>query len=286
MLAAELQRHDALVASGTMLAAALKRHDELVASGAAPAPSHPTATIPTGHYHFGWRGGTIAVELRAGGVFWCRKFPAAASYAVEGDTVKIDWGRFGKYELNAKSGDAGAGVTAVLMGSVAGSDATDDWRTATFVRPFTPQEELLSGSAWELHHEGGTPFRVEFHASGDFHCKAYPGLRHTWTLDGDRVAVDWGVYGQYELTIDAAARQMRGHLRGNAASWRRLEFVASLPPYVEPQTCEKGCCMRALGDALPCTYIARKRGMMREEDEREMHRVNPCTPSGRANKFR
>ena len=36
--------------------------------------------------------------------------------------------------------------------------------------------------------------------------------------------------------------------------------------------------MRALGDALPCTYIARKRGMMREEDEREMHRVNPCTP--------
>jgi len=190
MLAAELQRHDALVASGTMLAAALKRHDELVASGAAPAPSLPTATIPTGHYHFGWRGGTIAVELRAGGVFWCRKFPAAASYAVEGDTVKIDWGRFGRYELNAKSGDAGAGVTAVLMGSVAGSDATDDWRTASFVRPFTPQEELLSGSAWELHHEGGTPFRVEFHASGDFHCKAYPGLRHTWTLDGDRVAVD------------------------------------------------------------------------------------------------
>jgi len=94
------------------------------------------------------------------------------------------------------------------------------------------------------------------------------------------------VYGQYELTIDAAARQMRGHLRGNAASWRRLEFVAPLPAYVEPQTCEKGCCMRALGDALPCTYIARKRGMMREEDEREMHRVNPCTPSGRANKFR
>ena len=40
---------------------------------------------------------------------------------------------------------------------------------------------------------------------------------------------------------------MRGHLRGNAASWRRLEFVAPLPPYVEPQTCEKGCCMRALG---------------------------------------
>ena len=237
-------------------------------------------TVEIGCYSFEWKGGTFDVEFRPDGVFWCKKFPAEASYAVEGDVVKVDWGKFGKYELRADGGNPKS-----LVGAVAGSSNPDDWRKANFVRAFTPQEALLSGSAWQLHFEGGSPFRVEFHADGHFNAPAYPA--HSWyKLDGDAVFVEWGKYGQYEFVLDVAKREMNGHLRGNEKSWRRLEYVASLPAYVEPKTCEKGCCMRALGDALPCTYIARKRGMMREEDEREMHRVNPCTPSGRANKFR
>ena len=76
-------------------------------------------TVETGCYSFEWKGGTFDVEFRPDGVFWCKKFPAEASYAVEGDVVKVDWGKFGKYELRADGGNPTS-----LVGAVAGTMAT------------------------------------------------------------------------------------------------------------------------------------------------------------------
>ena len=139
--------------------------------------------------------------------------------------MKVDWGKFGKYELRADGGNPKS-----LVGAVAGSSNPDDWRKANFVRAFTPQEALLSGSAWQLHFEGGSPFRVEFHADGHFNAPAYPA--HSWyKLDGDAVFVEWGKYGQYEFVLDVAKREMNGHLRGNEKSWRRLEYTEPMAAY-------------------------------------------------------
>jgi len=188
-------------------------------------------TVETGCYSFEWKGGMFDVEFRPDGVFWCKKFPAEASYAVEGDVVKVDWGKFGKYELRADGGNPKS-----LVGAVAGSSNPDDWRKANFVRAFTPQEALLSGSAWQLHFEGGSPFRVEFHADGHFNAPAYPA--HSWyKIDGDAVFVEWGKYGQYEFVLDVAKREMNGHLRGNEKSWRRLEYTEPMAAYQKKHHC-------------------------------------------------
>ena len=216
-------------------------------------------TVEIGCYSFEWKGGTFDVEFRPDGVFWCKKFPAEASYAVEGDTVKVDWGKFGKYELRADGGNPKS-----LVGAVAGSSNPDDWRKANFVRAFTPQEALLSGSAWQLHFEGGSPFRVEFHADGRFVCPSFPG-QFTYTLRDDAVAVEWGKYGSYDFTLDVGAKVMAGCLRGNAAAWRRAEYVEPLPAFVAA-LCSKGCCQVELPDGTRCTKFAgKKRGMQRPE---------------------
>ena len=55
--------------------------------------------------------------------------------------------QFGQYVLKV--------VGSELVGGVRGNEA--DWRKATFKRAFTPQEELVSGSAWMLHFENGVP---------------------------------------------------------------------------------------------------------------------------------
>ena len=98
------------------------------------------------------------------------------------------------------------------------------------------QEALLSGSAWQLHFEGGSPFRVEFHADGHFNAPAYPA--HSWyKIDGDAVFVEWGKYGQYEFVLDVAKREMNGHLRGNEKSWRRLEYTEPMAAYQKKHHC-------------------------------------------------
>ena len=192
-------------------------------------------TVAVGHYSFEWKGGAFEVEFRPDGVFWCKKFPAEASYAIEGDVLKIDWGKFGKYVLRSAGGNPGE-PPAVLAGGVDGSTNPDDWRKATFVRSFTPQEALLSGSAWQLHFENGTPFRVEFHADGHFDSPSYPA-HSWWKLDGDKVLVDWGKFGQYDFVIDVANKVLNGHLRGNEKSWRRLEYTEPMAAYQKKHHC-------------------------------------------------
>lgn len=183
------------------------------------------ATLQLGYYNFSWSGGTFEVQLRANGIFYCAKHPCDAKwgYNVESQTLDIDWGKFGQYVLVVKGDE--------LVGSVRGSQDEKDWRKASLKRAFTQQEELLSASAWMLHHEGGTPFRVEFRADGHFNCDAYPG-HHFYKLDGDKVAVDWGKFGSYDFTLDAAAKVMTGSLRGDPASWRKCEYVGPIAAHI------------------------------------------------------
>ena len=97
-------------------------------------------------------GGAFQVQFRAGGIFYCKQFPCTASWQEADGDVQIDWGKYGKYVLRPQPDGS-------LAGSVVGTP--DDWRKASLVREFTPAEELLSASAWELHYENGPPFRVE-----------------------------------------------------------------------------------------------------------------------------
>ena len=229
--------------------------DSPIQSASTPAPAAAT-TLPTGRYDFEWKGGTFEVELRAGGIFWCSQFPAAARWSFDAGTLEIDWDRFGQYVLQLEGDE--------LVGSVKGREAS--WRRARFKRAFTPQEELLSGSAWMLHGKAGAPFRVEFHADGRFVCPTHPGSTLggcSYTLSGDAVAVEWGKFGSYEFRLDASTREMAGSSRQDPASPRRLEYVEALPAFVPPQTCKKGCCE----GNVECGRPGRKRGIFRPEDE-------------------
>ena len=180
-----------------------------------------------GVYDFSWSGGTFQVEIRADGAFWCRKFAVDSTWELKDDgrTVYIDWRKYGKYDLVIN--DDGS-----LAGSVQGKP--DDWRKAAFVRAFSPAELLLSGSSWMLSYEGGKPFGVEFHADGHFHSPNYPG-HFLWTLDENKVAVNWGKYGSYDFDLDVEGRAMSGHVRGNPDSWRKLEYVEALPAYIKKE---------------------------------------------------
>ena len=124
--------------------------------------------LATGRYDFEWKGGTFEIELRSEGEFWCSQFPAAARWSFDAGTLEIDWDRFGQYVLQLEGDE--------LVGSVKGKESS--WRRARFKRAFTPQEELLSGSAWVLEGMAGAPpFRVEFHADGRF-VPVLPRLHH------------------------------------------------------------------------------------------------------------
>ncbi len=136
-----------------------------------------------------------------------------------------------------------------MEGSLVGNSS--NWRKAQFVRMFSETElKLLSGgSVWNFEYDNGAfevsnhhshlPFaqsdignvQVEFHADGANHfvCKQYPAHSH-WSMDGDRIVVNWGSYGDYELTIDATGTIMVGHKKGQPDNWRRATFLRSLGP--------------------------------------------------------
>ena len=186
------------------------------------------AQLQNGYYNFSWSGGTFDVQLRDGGVFWCPAFPAQATwaYSPETTTLEIDWGKYGQYVLRVQGDE--------LVGGVRGNEA--DWRKASFKRAFTPTEALVSGSAWMLHFENGVPFRIEFRADGHFHCESYPG-HFSYRITDDKVALEWGKYGSYDFTVDVNAKQMNGSLRGNAASWRRAEYIEPVAAYIKSTEC-------------------------------------------------
>ena len=89
--------------------------------------------VRLGVYDLSWSGGTFTVEIRADGVFWCRKFPTHSTWKLmaDGCTLLIDWQQWGAYELVVNA-------DGTLMGSVQGKP--DDWRKAIFVRALSSAE--------------------------------------------------------------------------------------------------------------------------------------------------
>ena len=109
-------------------------------------PENATASLPEGHYSFEWSGGSFGVQLRAEGAFWCPDFQDAATWAFEPltMTLAIEGGKYGEYVLRV-AGKRGEGAQLLLTGGARGNES--NWRKMRFVRPFTPQEQLLSGAA-------------------------------------------------------------------------------------------------------------------------------------------
>jgi hypothetical protein len=56
-----------------------------------------------GVYSWTYSGGSFPVELRAEGNFYCKSYPASAKWELQGNTLKIDWKKYGKYELQVNS---------------------------------------------------------------------------------------------------------------------------------------------------------------------------------------
>lgn len=191
-----------------------------------------------GMYNFQWAGGEFEVEFREKNIFWCKRFANEASWTeVQPGVVGVNWGKYGNYQLTAQPDGSFAGGVLTTDASGAPVVNTNDWRKATFVRAFTPAEELLSGSAWMLHYENGVPFRVEFHADGHFHSPAYPG-HHLWKASPAT---------RTHATLPAArcrppARRWPGgacRLPRLPAAAPRCDEAASAPPPASPRVCRR-----------------------------------------------
>ena len=165
-----------------------------------------------GVYSFVHPGGQFEVHLRPGGRFYAPKFPTKSSWAVEGPTLNIDFGKYGKYALEQQA-------DGTLSGSAVG--APDNWRKMAFVRAFAPAELALFDSVWDFAHPGGS-FPVEFHADAYNHfvCKQFPAHSH-WRLEGDMLSINWGKYGEYELRMAADGLSMDGCAKGQPTNWRK-----------------------------------------------------------------
>ena len=53
-----------------------------------------------------------------------------------------------------------------------------------------------------------------------------------------QVTVNWGGYGEYELTLDEAGTAMTGHAKGRPEDWRRATFLRPLSPAASAETCD------------------------------------------------
>ncbi len=56
-----------------------------------------------GVYNWSYSGGSFQVELRPFGSFYCKSYPASATWAMVDKKVTVDWKKFGKYELEVSS---------------------------------------------------------------------------------------------------------------------------------------------------------------------------------------
>lgn len=192
-----------------------------------------------GWYDFNWSGGSFSVCFRPAGHFFCPKFQAPARWELQGDLVKIDWAKFGKYELTFDP------ATKTMEGSVIPKrDDDKSWRKASFSRELSPVEALLlgdgAGSEWDFEWSGGS-FPVKFKADGynHFQCDDHPAHAH-WSLDGDKLKINWAQYGNFELDVDPSEKTMNGGAVGASieTDWRKAKFVRNLISSVTIEHCE------------------------------------------------
>mmetsp|Transcript_42064 Transcript_42064/g.96599 ORF Transcript_42064/g.96599 Transcript_42064/m.96599 type:complete len:202 (-) Transcript_42064:52-657(-) len=192
-----------------------------------------------GWYDFQWSGGSFEVCFRPGCKFFCPKFQEAARWEMNGDQVKIDWGRFGKYEMTFSANKT-------MEGHKVPKNEADEknWRKALFKRPLSDVEQILvgdgAGTAWDFEWSGGK-FPVQFKADGynHFKCVDFPAHAH-WQLDGNKLQIHWGEYGNYELDVDPAAKSMSGCSVGGdpEKDWRKAAWAKNLTDIYSHEVCE------------------------------------------------
>lgn len=186
----------------------------------------PDSSALEGVYDFVHSGGSFQVHLRPGGKFFCQKFQVAkGTWTLDGATLKIDFVKFGKYELTAEGADGKA-----WAGSAAGNPS--NWRKMALSRPFSAAERALMDSEWDFVHPGGS-FKVEFRADGYNHfvCSDFPAHSH-WRLDNGETPtpllyINWGKYGEYDLTLAADGQSMAGSAKGAPDNWRKGNRLGS-----------------------------------------------------------
>lgn len=175
-----------------------------------------------GIYDFTHPGGTFDVHLRPGGRFYAPQFQARATWDISEDKkLRIDWAKFGKYDLTPKGTSPPS-----FEGSAVGD--LKNWRKMALKKPFSVAEAKLLDSSWEFQHQGGT-FSVEFRADGFNHfvSKDFPAHSH-WSLTRNTVYINWGPYGEYELELDESGDKMAGSLKGQPDNWRKATWKGSL----------------------------------------------------------
>ena len=176
--------------------------------------------VSHGWYSWEYAGGKFPVAIRPMNAFFCPQYAAASTWYHDGQTLKIDWANYGKYQLEQRDG--------IWQGSAIGKP--ESWRKMCFERPFSEAESLLLDSEWNFEWEKGA-FNIEFRGDGFNHfvCPQYPSHSHwNFTAENNVVCIDWSQYGQYELVLDAASRTMTGHKVGQPTNWRRASFVRKL----------------------------------------------------------
>mmetsp|Transcript_52492 Transcript_52492/g.125430 ORF Transcript_52492/g.125430 Transcript_52492/m.125430 type:complete len:204 (-) Transcript_52492:96-707(-) len=193
-----------------------------------------------GWYDLEWSGGSFEVCFRPGCKFYCPRFQEASRWELTGDVVKVDWGRYGKYELTFTA------ATKSMDGYKVPKNEADEknWRKAKFKRPLSAEEVALigdgAGTEWDFQWSGGS-FPVQFKADGynHFKCQDFPAHAH-WSLDGDKLKINWAEYGNYELTIDGASKTMSGCAVGGnpETDWRKAKLEKNLTDIYSHEECE------------------------------------------------
>mmetsp|Transcript_35135 Transcript_35135/g.93663 ORF Transcript_35135/g.93663 Transcript_35135/m.93663 type:complete len:204 (-) Transcript_35135:124-735(-) len=177
-----------------------------------------------------WKGGSFEVCFRPAGTFFCPKFQESAKWEERDGVIFIDWKKFGQYELTLDS------ETRTMAGNrIPKNEANENnWRKAEFLRPLSDLEAMLigdgAGTEWDFEWSGGS-FPVEFKADGynHFKCSTFPAHAH-WSLNDDKIFINWAEYGKYELTADMAASTLSGCAVGGdpATDWRKAKLLRSL----------------------------------------------------------
>jgi len=98
-----------------------------------------------------WEKGTFEVEFICDAInhFVCKQFPAHSHWSLNDNTIDVDWGKYGKYELVIDPS------TKTMTGFVKNNNLS--WRKAKFIRPLGI-DALTSAPSHDHshHHEHGS----------------------------------------------------------------------------------------------------------------------------------
>merc|ERR1740123_1994123 len=117
-----------------------------------------------GHHLEGWH---LRDLFRPAGKFFCTRFQAQANWEIEDGLVKVDWGKFGKYEFKPEAKGAMDGWAVPKN-----PDNDSNWRKLAFKRPLSDEELCIigegAGTEWNFSWSGGE-FPIMFKADGYNH---------------------------------------------------------------------------------------------------------------------